>query len=149
MMTMTCLYKDEKAFARSHRGARSCGFTLLELMVVLTLILILASFGMSTYHTLELRAHEATLRDQLFTMRAQIDRFTHDKQRGPESLEELVESEYLGSVPMDPFTGSDQTWQFEMETVSLSVDPAAPLGIVDVHSGCNDNSIDGTPYSNW
>jgi general secretion pathway protein G len=149
MTTMRCLYKDEKAQARTLRGARSCGFTLLELMVVLTLILIMASFAMSTYHTVTLRAREATLRDELFTMRAQIDRYTHDNKHGPETLEELVDSEYMGSVPVDPFTGSDQTWQFEMETESLSTDPAAPLGIANVHSGCNDNSSDGTPYSNW
>ena len=128
---------------------RQSGFTLLELMVVLTLILIMASFAMSTYHAVALRAREATLRDDLFTMRAQIDRYTQDNQHGPASLEDLVESGYLGSVPIDPFTGSDQTWQLDTETESLSVDASAPLGIVDVHSGCNDLSLDGTPYSSW
>jgi len=118
-------------------------------MVVLTLILIMASFAMSTYHAVALRAREATLRDDLFTMRAQIDRYTQDNQHGPASLEDLVESGYLGSVPIDPFTGSDQTWEFETETEMLSVDPSTPLGIVDVHSGCNDLSLDGTPYSSW
>jgi general secretion pathway protein G len=125
------------------------GFTLLELMVVLTLILIMASFGLAIYHTVVVRVREATLREELFTMRAQIDRFTHDNERGPASLEELVEKGYMGSVPVDPFTSSDQTWQLDTETTSISIDPSAPLGIVDVHSGSNDNSLDGTPYSAW
>ena len=127
----------------------SRGFSLLELMVVLTLILILASFAMPAYHTMVVRAREATLRDDLFTMRSQIDRFTHDNERGPESLDELVEKEYMGSVPIDPFTGSNETWEVETETESLSVGGSAPLGIADVHSGSPDTSLEGTPYNTW
>jgi general secretion pathway protein G len=104
---------------------------------------------MPIYHTIVVRAREATLREELFTLRAQIDRFTHDNARGPTSLNELVEQEYMGAVPIDPFTGSSETWEIEMETEPLSVDASAPLGIVDVHSGCPDNSLDGTPYSSW
>jgi general secretion pathway protein G len=125
------------------------GFTVLELMVVITLILILATFAMPIYHIASVRAREATLRDDLFTMRSQIDRFTHDNERGPASLDELVEKEYMGSIPIDPFTESNETWQVETETTSLSVDGSAPLGIAEVHSGSNDNSLDGTPYSSW
>ena len=95
------------------------------------------------------RGREAVLREDLFTLRAQIDRFTHDYERGPASLEELVEKEYMGSIPTDPFTGSSQTWQVETQDVSLSVDDSAPQGIVEVHSGASDDSLDGTPYSSW
>ena len=118
-------------------------------MVVLTLILIMATFAMPVYHTVMVRAREATLREDLFTLRAQIDRFTHDNERGPTSLDELVEKEYMGSIPVDPFTGSNETWQVDTETTSLSVDGSAPLGITDVHSGSNDDSLEGTPYSSW
>jgi general secretion pathway protein G len=128
---------------------RRRGFTLIELMVVIDLILILASFAMPLYHSVVIHAREATLRDDLFTLRSQIDRFTHDNARGPESLDELVEKGYLGAVPIDPFTGSADTWQLDTETTSISVDDSAPLGISDVHSGSGDTSLDGTPYSSW
>jgi general secretion pathway protein G len=118
-------------------------------MVVITLILILATFAMPMYHTMAVRAREAALRDHLFTLRSQIDRFIHDNERGPTSLDELVEKEYMGSIPIDPFTGSNETWQTDTEIESLSVDGSAPLGIVDVHSGSSDVSLEGTPYSSW
>lgn len=87
------------------------GFTLLELMMVLTLILILASFAVPTYHVAVVRAREAVLRDDLYTMRKLIDEFTIDKQRPPSTLDELVEAGYLrGGIPADPFTASNQTW---------------------------------------
>ena len=128
---------------------KSRGFSLLEMMAVIDLILILATFAMPMYHTAVVRAREATLRDDLFTLRSQIDRFTHDNARGPASLDELVEKGYMGAIPTDPFTGSNETWQLETETASLSIDDSAPLGIVDVHSTSEDNSPDGTPYSSW
>jgi general secretion pathway protein G len=119
------------------------------MMTVITLILILATFSLPIYHTVTVRAREATLRDDLFTLRSQIDSFTHDNERGPTSLDELVEKEYMGAVPTDPFTGSNETWQAETETTSLSADGSAPLGIADVHSGSPDDSLEGTPYSSW
>ncbi len=125
------------------------GFSLLEMMAVIDLILIMASFSLPMYHSVVVRGREAVLREDLFTLRCQIDRFTHDNERGPASLDELVEKEYMGTVPTDPFTGSNQTWQLEMETTSLSVDGSAPLGIADVHSGSEDVSLDGMPYSSW
>ena len=129
--------------------ASSLGFTLIELMVVLTLILILASFAMPMYQLSVIHAREAVLRDDLFTMRKLIDEFTIDKQRPPTSLDELVDSGYLrGGIPTDPFTGSNQTWRTDTEDVPISADQAA-AGIVDVHSGSEDTSLDGTPYSSW
>ena len=125
------------------------GFTLLELMVVITLILILASFAMPTFRVAVLHAREAVLRDDLFTLRKLIDEFTIDKQRPPASLDELVEAGYLrGGIPVDPFTNSNETWRTDTEDVPISPGQAA-AGIVDVHSGSDDISLDNTPYSSW
>ena len=128
---------------------RSWGFTLIELMVVITLILILASFAMPMYRIAVVHAREAVLRDDLFTMRKLIDEFTIDKQRPPTSLDELVDAGYLrGGIPVDPFTGSNDTWRTDTEDVPISPDQSAS-GIVDVHSGSEETSLDGTPYSGW
>jgi len=118
-------------------------------MMVLTLILILASFAVPTYRVAMIRAREAVLRDDLYTMRKLIDQFTLDKQRPPQSLEELVDEGYLrGGLPQDPFTRSSETWQVDYEDVPISPNQAA-TGIVDVHSGSDEASLDGTPYSSW
>ncbi len=125
------------------------GFTLLELMVVMTLILILASMVTPTYQTAVKRAREAVLRDDLYTMRSLIDQFTLDKQRPPSSLQELVDEHYLrGGIPVDPMTQSNQTWQVENEDVPMGPQQSLP-GIVDVHSGSDELSLDGTPYNTW
>lgn len=143
------LRRADKAVSEVRLGQPATGFTLLELMMVLTLILILASFAVPTYHLATVRAREAVLRDDLYTLRSLIDQFTLDKQRPPQSLDELVEAGYLrGSVPADPFTRSNQTWQVDIEDVPLGPSQAVP-GIVDVHSGSDEVSLDGTPYSSW
>ena len=130
-------------------GHGALGFTLLELMMVCTLILILASFAVPTYHVAIVRAREAVLRDDLYTMRNLIDQFTLDKQRPPTTLDELVEAGYIrGGIPVDPFTGSNQSWRVDIEDVPLSPEKATS-GIVDVHSGSDENSLDETPYSSW
>lgn len=138
---------------RFHRAAKSTGpargFTLLELMMVMTLILILASLAVPTFTVAIVRAREAVLRDDLYTLRKLIDEFTLDKQRPPATLEELVEAGYLrGGVPVDPFTASNQTWRLDFEDVPLSPQQSVP-GIVDVHSGSDALSLDGAPYSSW
>ena len=131
------------------RKDKTRGFSLLEMMTVITIILILATFSEPYFRTVIVHGREAVLREDLSTLRTQIDRFTRDNERGPASLEELVEKEYMGNVPTDPNTGSNQTWQLDTENESLSVDSSAPLGIADVHSGSPDASLEGTPYSSW
>lgn len=125
------------------------GFTLLELMVVLTLILILAAIAAPSYRVAIIRARETVLHDDLFTMRKLIDQYTLDKNQPPESLDDLVQAGYLrGGLPVDPFTGSNQTWQADIEEVPLSPEQTVP-GVVDVHSGSTAESLDGTPYNSW
>jgi len=134
---------------RGRKAQGSWGFTLLELMIVITLIMILASFAMPTFHVAVVHAREAVLRDDLFTLRKLIDEFTIDKQRPPTSLDELVEAGYLrGGIPADPFTGSNQTWRTDIEDMPISPNQVA-AGIVDVHSGSDETSLDGTPYGSW
>jgi len=124
------------------------GFSLLEMMLVIAVILILASISAPIYMTAVVRAREAVLRDDLFTLRSLIDRFTLDNRRSPTRLEEFVEAGYLGRLPTDPFTGSNETWQVEEESAPLSPQQPRP-GIVGVHSGSNLVSLEGTPYSSW
>ncbi len=125
------------------------GFTLLELMMVLTLILILASFAVPNYHVAVVRAREAVLRDDLYTLRKLVDEFTLDKRRPPTALDELVDAGYLrGGVPVDPFTGRNDMWRVDVEDVPLGGEQMTS-GIVDVHSGSDETSLDGTPYSSW
>jgi len=130
------------------RGLRA-GFTLLELMVVMLLIVILAGMAVPTYHVAIVRARESVLRDDLYIMRKLIDQYTIDKQHPPQQLQDLVDAGYLrGGVPTDPFTGRNDTWRVDMEDVPIS--PDAGPGIVDVHSGSDDVSSDGTTaYSSW
>ncbi len=132
------------------RATDGSGFTLLELMIVLTLILIIVSIATPMYDRAILRAREAVLRDDLYTMRNLIDQFTLDKQRPPQSLEELVDAGYLrGGVPEDPITRSRDTWRVDFDDVVVGASQALP-GIVDVHSGSDEIASDGvTPYSSW
>lgn len=131
------------------RPPRSFGFTLLELMVVLVLILIVAAIAAPSYQVAIIRARETVLHDDLFTMRKLIDQYTLDKNQPPESLDDLVQAGYLrGGLPVDPFTGSNQTWQADIEEVPITPEQTVP-GVVDVHSGSNATSLDGTPYSSW
>jgi general secretion pathway protein G len=124
------------------------GFSLLEMVMVVTVILIIASISAPIYTTALVRAREAVLRDDLFTLRSLIDRFTLDFGRAPARLEEIVEKGYLGRIPTDPFTGSNETWQEQKEDAPLSPNQTG-LGIEDVHSGSEQVSLEGTPYSAW
>ncbi len=124
------------------------GFSLLEMMMVVTVILILAAISTPFYRTAVIRAREAVLREHLFTLRNLINEFTRDIGRAPSSLDEIVEKGYLGRLPTDPFTGSNVTWQETKEDAPLSSSQKT-LGIVDVHSGSAETSLEGTPYNSW
>src|SRR5690348_5025305 len=125
------------------------GLRLIELMVVLVLMLILAAIAAPGHRVAIIRARETVLHDDLFTMRKLIDQYTLDNNQPPESLDDLVQAGYLrGGLPVDPFTGSNQTWQADIEEVPLSPEQTVP-GVVDVHSGSNAESLEGTAYSSW
>ena len=130
------------------RLARLNGFTMIELLVVVSLVIILASIGMAQYKNGVVRAQEAVLRENLFRMRDVIDQFYADRQKYPQSLEELVEGQYLRAIPKDPFTGSADTWQ-PVEAEPDPANPAAELGIVNVKSGSDKTALDGSKYSEW
>jgi general secretion pathway protein G len=128
---------------------RNGGFTLIEIMIVMTIISILVSIAVPMYQKSILRAKESLLRTNLFTMRQVIDEYTVDKQKAPQSLEDLVAEGYLRQIPLDPITGRSDTWQVVMEDALTSVDQMQP-GIWDVHSGSDKTSpLDGTHYSDW
>jgi len=125
------------------------GFTLVELMVVCFILLILATLSVPIFQTAIKHAREAVLKDDLYTLRKLIDEFTLDKQKAPDSLDDLVQAGYLrGGIPVDPFTSSSETWRTDVEDVPTGGGQATS-GIVDVHSGSDDIALDGTPYSSW
>lgn len=127
---------------------RQRGFTLIELMVVISLIVILATIGLSQYRNSVIRAQEAVLKEDLFRMRDAIDQYYADKSEYPESLESLVSSGYLRSLPEDPLTRSATTWQ-TIEAEPTLDDPLGALGVYDVKSGAEGVALDGTNYADW
>ena len=127
---------------------RELGFTLVELMVVMGIITVIISIAVPMYQKSILRGKESVLRSNLFTMRNVIDEYTYDKQKGPQTLEDLVKEGYLRRVPMDPITGQDNSWKIIMEDSGGSASATEP-GIFDVRSGSEKQSLEGTPYSEW
>jgi general secretion pathway protein G len=130
------------------RGSGRRGFTLIELMIVISIILTLIAIAVPMYQQSIIRAKEAVLRQDLKTMRDQIDNYTMDKEKAPQSLQDLVDAQYLRKIPKDPFTNSTETWQVESTDTLQSLDQTEP-GITDVHSGSSETGSDGTPYSTW
>ena len=127
---------------KNHRG-----FTLIEMMIVISLILILISIAVPAYNRAILRAKEATLRQDLFTLRDTIQQYTLDKQKAPQTLDDVKQAGYIRDIPIDPFTG-ESNWTLDMEDALLAVDQQEP-GIWDVHSSSNLTGMDGTAYSSW
>ena len=127
---------------------RRDGFTLVELLIVISLISILAAMGLVQYRNSVVSAREATLKTDLFRMRDAIDQYYADKGKYPSSLDSLVSDGYLRKVPEDPITKSPDTWV----TVPAEPDPNSPssdAGIYDVKSGAQGTGLDGSNYSDW
>ena len=124
------------------------GFTLVELLVVISLIVLLASISLVMYQNSVQRGREAVLKEDLFRMRDAIDQHYADKGKYPASLEDLVSAGYLRKVPVDPMTQSATTWQTvpaEPDPANLTVEP----GIYNVHSGAEGQALDGSKFSEW
>ena len=137
-----------KSRGREIDWASARGFTLIELIIVLTLIVILASLGLAQYRNAQIHAKEAVLKEDLFRMRDAIDQYYADKNQYPSTLDALVSEGYMRKLPDDPFTKSSTTWQ----TVPAEPDPNNPVaepGVYDVKSGSELTAIDGTKYAEW
>jgi general secretion pathway protein G len=126
---------------------RTRGFTLIELMIVISILLILLAISIPAYNQSILRAKESVLKQDLFQLRSLISQYTLDKQKAPQALEDLVTAGYLKQLPVDPTTGKAD-WEPVQEDVTLSVDQQDP-GIDDVHSASTQISSDGTAYNTW
>jgi len=129
-------------------GNARCGFTLIEMLIVVSIIGILVSIAVPIYQKSLIRTKESVLRNNLFTIRTTLDEYTYDKQKAPQSLTDLVTEGYLREVPYDPMTGSNQSWKIDMEDALRTVSQAEP-GIFDVHSGSDKKSLEGSAYSDW
>jgi general secretion pathway protein G len=126
---------------------RSAGFTLLEMMIVMVIMGILISIAIPIYSQSVVRAREAVLHNDLFELRKLIYQYTVDKQKAPQSLDDLVSGGYLKQIPKDPMT-NEANWTVDQEDVMLTVDQQDP-GINDVHSASSATASDGTAYSTW
>ncbi|MHB8215933.1 MAG: type IV pilin protein [Candidatus Sulfotelmatobacter sp.] len=133
--------------ARRHRTRGGAGFTLLEMMIVMIVIGILMSIALPIYTTSLLKSREAVLRQDLFTLRSLISQYTLDKQKAPQSLDDLIQGGYLKIIPKDPMT-NEPNWEVVQEDVLLTVDQQDP-GINDVHSASSTIATDGTAYNTW
>jgi general secretion pathway protein G len=132
----------------TQRSERSRGFTLVELLVVISLISILAAMGLVQYKNSVVRTQESVLKTDLFRVRDAIDQYYADKGKYPSSLDSLVSDGYLRKVPEDPVTKSPDTWQ----TIPAEADPNNPSsepGIYDIKSGAQGTALDGSNYSDW
>ena len=124
------------------------GFTLIEVLIVLTLVVVLSSMGMVQYQNSVQRSREAVLKTDLFRMRDAIDQYYADKNKYPQALQDLVSEKYLRDIPADPMTQSADTWQ----AVPAEPDPNNPTaepGVYDVKSGTDRTALDGSRYADW
>ena len=132
---------------RTRRKTES-GFTLIELMIVMAIIGVLAVVAIPSYVGAVKQAREAVLKEDLHVLRDAIDSYTADKQKAPQSLEDLVNEGYLRSIPVDPMTRSTESWVTDSSDALHSLDQTDP-GIDNVHSGSQETGSDGQPYSSW
>jgi general secretion pathway protein G len=141
----------KRALSRRSLAAKRAsegGFTLIELMIVMSLIVILASIGLAVYTNSVTKAKESVLKEDLFRMRDAIDQYYSDKGKYPSSLQDLVSEKYLRSIPVDPFTNSADTWR-EVPAEPDPTNPTVQPGVYDVKSGSELKALDGTNYSDW
>jgi general secretion pathway protein G len=131
------------------RNKNQCrGFTLIEMLIVISLVMILVAIAVPNYQRSIMRAKESVLKQDLFQLRSLISQYTLDKQKAPQSLDDLVQAGYIKQIPTDPMTGSNSSWTVDQEDTLMSVEQQDP-GISDVHSGASQVSSDGTAYSTW
>jgi len=130
------------------RVTREGGFTLIEVMVVMALIVVLASVGLTLYTNSVIRAKESVLKEDLYRMRDAIDQYYADQGKYPSTLQDLVSDKYLRAIPVDPFTHSADTWR-EIPSELDPNNPTAQPGVYDVRSGSDQTALDGTKYADW
>lgn len=136
-----------RVLVRSRRPSNARGFTLLEMMVVISIIIILMAIAIPNYNRTVIQSRESVLRSNLSTLRSVISQYTLDKQKAPQSLDDLVQAGYLRQIPVDPMT-KETNWEVVQEDVMMAVDQQEP-GITDVHSASSGTATDGTTYSTW
>jgi general secretion pathway protein G len=136
------------AGSRPHASDPSSAFTLIELMIVMAIIAILATIAVPAYVANVKHAREAVLHEDLATIRSAIEQYTYDKQKAPQSGDDLVQSGYLREMPKDPFTHRIDTWIFDQGTMLTSIEETQG-GIDNVHSGSQEVSTEGNTYSTW
>ena len=130
------------------RRRQEAGFTMFELLVVMSIIAILALLAVPSFKAAIKSAREAVLTEDLQVMRSAIDAYTLDKQKAPQSLDDLVQEGYLKSIPQDPMTRSRDSWVTDTSDSLHTLDQTEP-GIDNVHSGSQETGPDGEPYSTW
>ena len=133
---------------RRIQSGRRAGFTIMELMVSMAIVLVIISVAVPLYQKAVIRARESVLRQNLFSLRTVIDEYTYDKQKAPQQLDDLVREGYLRQMPLDPIAGNSTSWKIIMEDASSSASQSEP-GIFDVRSSSEKTSLEGTPYSEW
>jgi len=130
------------------RRKNNAGFTLIELMIVMAIIGVLAVIAVPSFTAAIKHAREAVLKEDLHVLRAAIDSYTMDKQKAPQSLDDLVQEGYLKTIPEDPMTHTNSSWVTDTSDSRFSVDETDP-GVNDVHSGSDEAGSDGQPYNTW
>jgi len=128
-------------------AARPRGFTLVEMVIVISIVLVLLAIALPMYNSSILRAKEARFRHNLSTLNEVVQRYSEDKRQAPQQLDDLVQAGYLKSIP-DDITGSNTTWKTDLEDAEKAWNPEQP-GISVVHSGSDETGSDGRPYSEW
>lgn len=132
----------------SKRSKLEAGFTMIELMIVMAIMALLTTLAVMSYTVAVKHAKEAVLREDLQVMRTAIQSYTMDKEKAPQSLDDLVQNGYLRSIPVDPMTQSADTWVTDTSQDMYSLDETDP-GVDDVHSGSSETGSNGEAYSSW